>query len=74
MEYNRLAVEKDEIIRKLYAEDGWSINYEVLLYARYFACIISLKLHNNPVGKYYYPNFENDKWGPGELNNLPKVT
>ena len=39
MEYNRLAVEKDEIIRKLYAEDGWSINYEVLLYARYFALI-----------------------------------
>lgn len=35
MEYNRLAVGKDETIRKLHAEGGWSISYGVLLSARY---------------------------------------
>jgi len=41
---------KDEIIRKLYAKDGRSINYGVLFYARYFAPI-----SNNINCRWNYP-------------------
>lgn len=51
---NRLTVEKDEIIRKLYAEEGRSIKYGVLLYVRYFAPI-SNNINCGIIRWNYYP-------------------
>ena len=50
MEYNRSAVGKNEIIRKLYAEDGGFISYGVLLSARYF---VPMSLNTNCRWNYY---------------------